>query len=239
MFAFFDPMYLLFLAPGLLLSLWAQFKVKSAYANAQRVRAASGLSGAETARAMLDAHNLHNVGVEMVQGHLSDHYDPRAKVLRLSPGVYQGRSVASAGIAAHEAGHAIQDATNYPFLIVRNGIVPLASVGSNLSWILIFIGFLMGAAGTMLGSWLIFAGIALFAVVVVFQIVNLPVEFDASKRAKDLLQSTGLVAQGEQASAMNKVLNAAALTYVAATLTAVLTLLYFLMRSGLLGGRGE
>ena len=228
----FDPMYYLFLAPAMCLALWAQYKVKSAYAKASRIPAQARISGAEAAARILRSSGIDNVGIEMVQGHLSDHYDPRKKMLRLSPEVYSGHSLASLGIAAHEAGHAIQDKKRYAPLVLRNGIVPLASTGSNLSFILLFAGMMIGSMG------LIMLGIALFSMVVVFQLVNLPVEFDASSRAKKTLVSTGLISPTEQRE-VGKVLSAAAMTYVAGTITAIMTLLYYLMRAGLLGGRDE
>ena len=170
------------------------------------------------------------MAIEPVAGQLTDHYDPGHKVLRLSEGVYAGRSVAALGIAAHEAGHAIQDASHYPGLIVRNAIVPVAGLGSTVFWILIL-------AGMFLGMFrLIIAGIILFSATVVFQLINLPVEFDASRRARQMLLSTGLVAPDED-EVVGRVLTAAAWTYVAATLTSVMTLLYYLFQFGLLGGR--
>jgi Zn-dependent membrane protease YugP len=228
----FDPWYLLFLAPGLLLALWAQVRVQSAYAEASRIPARSGYSGAETADAMLHAAGVPGVQIEPTEGFLSDHYVPGERVLRLSPDVYAGRSLAALGVAAHEAGHALQDASRYPLLVMRNALVPVASFGSNAAWIIIFAGFVMHLMG------LIVAGIAVFSGVVLFQLVNLPVEFDASRRARLALVSSGLVTREEDAE-VGKVLNAAALTYVAATLTSVLTLLYFLFRSGLLGGQRD
>lgn len=225
----FDPMYFLFLAPGILLALWAQWRVKSAYASASQVAARSGYSGAETAAALLRAGGINDVRIEPVEGMLTDHYSPQEKVLRLSPEVYAGRNLAALGIAAHETGHAYQDATHYPLLVLRNGLVPMAGIGSNLSWILLMLGFVLGVAG------LIYVGIGLFSLTVLFQLVNLPVEFDASRRARIALVDHGLV-DADEDETVGKVLNAAALTYVAATLTAVLTLLYFLFRAGLLGG---
>jgi Zn-dependent membrane protease YugP len=225
----FDPMYFLFLAPGILLAMWAQWRVKSAYASASQVAARSGYSGAETAAALLRAGGINDVRIEPVEGMLTDHYSPQEKVLRLSPEVYAGRSLAALGIAAHETGHAYQDATRYPLLVLRNGLVPMAGIGSNLSWILLMLGFVLGVAG------LIYVGIALFSVTVLFQLVNLPVEFDASRRARIALVDHGLV-DADEDQTVGKVLSAAALTYVAATLTAVLTLLYFLFRAGFLGG---
>jgi Zn-dependent membrane protease YugP len=237
---FFDPLYFVILAPAMLLGAWAAMRVRSTYAQASQVPASSGVTGAEAAQMILEAHDIRNVGVEESHGgQLSDHYDPKHKVLRLSPDVFHGRSVASLGIAAHEAGHAVQDAVHYAPLKIRNGIVPLAGIGSNFSWLLLIAGMVMGGARSDLGSWLVWAGIGLFGTVVLFQLINLPVEFDASRRARDLLQKAHLVAPGPEAGAMSKVLSAAALTYVAATLTAILTLAYFLIRSGVLQGRRE
>ncbi len=239
MLGWFDPMYFLIVGPAMLLALWAQFRVKATYAQAMRVPAESGMSGAEAAHMLMQSYGIRNVGIEQSHGMLSDHYDPRAKMLRLSPDVYHGRSVAALGIAAHEAGHAIQDATGYAPLRFRNGIVGFAMLGSHLSWILIIVGFALGAAGTFLGKSLLIAGIVLFSATVLFQLINLPVEFDASRRAKDLLRSAGIVRDGEEYGAMRRVLNAAAWTYVAATLSAALTLLYYVIQSGLLGSRGD
>jgi Zn-dependent membrane protease YugP len=224
----FDPIYFVFVAPALLLAGWASWRVHQAYAEARELVPDSGLSGAEAAAAILDRHGLDGVRIEPTDGILSDHYDPAEKVLRLSPEVYTGRSLAALGIAAHEAGHAIQDATGYPLLRLRNGIVPLAAVGGNVSWVLILLGFVLGAAG------LIWAGIAAFSLTTLFQVVNLPVEFDASRRAKRVLGALGLVSPPE-APAVRRVLSAAALTYVAATLTSVLTLAYYLFRAGVFG----
>jgi Zn-dependent membrane protease YugP len=219
---FFDPVYFLFLAPALLLAVWAQFRVRSAYAEAQQVPAP--MSGAEAARRVLDAAGLHDVEIEPVAGELSDHYDPHDRVLRLSTGVYGNRSMAAVGIAAHEAGHALQHAMNYAPLFVRNLAVPAASFGSNISYILIIIGAVISGL-----HWLVWAGILLFGCVVFFQLVNLPVEFDASSRAKDELVSLGIINQ-DGLVYVRRVLNAAAWTYVAATLQSLLTLLYYIVR---------
>jgi len=224
----FDPLYFLILAPGILLALWAQFRVQRAYQEASRIPAESGYTGAQGAAAVLHSAGVPGVAIEPVDGFMSDHYVPGQHLLRLSPQVYAGRSLAALGIAAHEAGHAIQDADRYPLLVMRNGLVPLASVGSNLSWLILVVGFLMHS------FHLVLAGIVLFSVVVLFQLVNLPVEFDASRRARLALVSNGLVSPEEEV-VVGRVLNAAALTYVAATLSSVLTLIYFLLRSGLLG----
>ncbi|NUQ64734.1 MAG: zinc metallopeptidase [Pirellulales bacterium] len=221
MFGMFDPLFWLMIGPALLLALWAQMKVKWAYANAQQMPAP--LSGAAAARHVLDSAGLQNVDIEVVPGHLSDHYDPRHKVLRLSQEVYQSRSLAAVGIAAHEAGHAIQDARAYFPLVVRNAAVPVAGFGSNFSFILLMLGIVFSFKA------LILAGIALFAGVVFFQVVNLPVEFNASSRAKEQLVALGIV-NPQDMIYVNKVLGAAALTYVAATLQALLTLLYYIIR---------
>jgi len=226
---FFDPMYFIFLLPAIALAGWAQLKVRSAIAEAREVPAKSRLSGAEAATYILRSHGLQNVGVEVTSGVMGDHYDPRAKVLRLSPDVYHNRSVASLSIAAHEAGHAIQDAEGYAPLTIRNAVVPMASFGSNASWFLLFAGYLFQSYN------LILVGIGLFSVVVFFQIVNLPVEYNASARAKEILTSNSLITPQED-GLVKRVLSAAALTYVAATVTSLLTLLYYLMRFGVLGG---
>ncbi len=237
---YFDPLYFLFLAPGLLLAAWAQMRVRSAYDKGAKVNTSTGMNGAEIARAILDAHGLNGVRVEPSRGFLSDHYDPRGKVLRLSPGVYQGRTAAAAGIAAHEAGHALQDADGYTPLRLRSGIVPIAAVSSNLMWLFMIAGLLLGglgAAGGGIGALLLYVGVGMCGAYVLAQLITLPVEYDASRRAKDLLSTTGILAPGAETTAMKRVLNAAALTYVAAALTAMLTLAYFVLRSGLLGGR--
>jgi Zn-dependent membrane protease YugP len=216
-----DFYLILFTAPALILAMIAQWMVSSAYARGQQV--AAKLSGFMAARHILDASGLGNVGIEAVPGHLSDHYDPRDKVLRLSTDVYHGRSLAAVGIAAHEAGHAIQDAVGYLPLVVRNFAVPAASFGSSAGMLMLILGLAMN------WKFLLILGIVVFSGVVFFQLVNLPVEFNASSRAKRLLVELGLVDQYEMGP-VNSVLNAAALTYVAGTLQAVLTLLYYVMR---------
>jgi Zn-dependent membrane protease YugP len=221
---FFDPVYFLFIIPGVLLAMWAQARISSAYNHASQIPAARGITGSEAAQALLRAEGVHGVEIETVPGQMTDHYDPSEKVLRLSWDVYQGHSLAALGIAAHEAGHAIQDKERYGPLVVRNLMVPLASFGSNAAWIIIVIGLTMKLAG------LIYVGIAAFGLTVLFQLVNLPVEFDASRRARRQLVAAGIVTPQEEEE-VGRVLNAAAMTYVAATLTAVLTLLYFLFRA--------
>lgn len=229
---FFDPIYFVFLIPGMLLAGWASLSVKSAMAKASRIRPSSGITGAEAAARILDANGLQNVGIERAQGYLGDHYDPRKKVLRLTPDIYEGRTLAAVGVAAHEAGHALQDAKHYAPLKFRNGIVPMASFGGNFSFIIL-------VAGMVLNSFnLVMVGIALFSVTVVFQLINLPVEFNASTRAREVLVNHGIVMRNELAP-VSRVLNAAAMTYVAATITAILTLAYWLYRSGLIGGRSD
>jgi len=216
----FDPMYLLFVAPAMLLAFIAQAMVSSRYAAASRVPAS--MTGAQAARRILDSAGLHNVGIEQVEGRLSDHYDPSKKVLRLSPEVYGNASAASVGIAAHEAGHAIQDAVHYTPMVLRSLAVPMASFGSNTAFILFFVGLFVQAL-----SFLTLVGIAFFRFVVFFQFVTLQVEFNASSRAKQQLSALGIVSN-EQAYHVKKVLSAAALTYVAGTLMALLQLLYLL-----------
>lgn len=236
----FDPVYFLFVGPAILLAIWAQWRVKSAYAIAGEEPVSSGMSGAQAARRILDNNGLTQVEIEPTEGMLSDHYDPRHKVLRLSPDVYEGRTLAAVGIAAHEAGHALQDATAYGPLKLRNGLVPLANTGGMLSMLVIMIGFgLMTASGNPLfGRNVILIGIGLFSLTVVFQLVNLPVEFDASARAKGLLVNYGIVGPSEMRP-VERVLSAAAMTYVAATISSIMTLLYYLYRAGIIGGRRE
>jgi hypothetical protein len=223
---YFDLHYLIFISPALLLAFWAQYRVRSTYAEAEQI--AAPLSGAAAARHILDSAGLQSVDIEMIPGQLSDHYDPRARVLRLSEAVYQSRSLAAVGIAAHESGHALQDARHYAPLIIRNAAVPLAAFGSGLSLILLVIGLMM-TVRTPVGGILVLSGIALYGGVVFFQLVNLPVEFNASSRAKAQLVELGIVSPQEMVY-VNRVLDAAALTYVAATLQALLTLLYYIFR---------
>ncbi len=220
MIGFFDPMYLVFAGPPLLLALYAQWKVKRAFNKYARVRTARGVTGAQVARSLLDSQGLTNVRVERVGGFLSDHYDPRGKVLRLSPQVHDTPSVAAAGVAAHEMGHALQDAQGYAPLTLRTAMVPAVQFGSSLGPILFIAGLLLQFTGL---AWL---GLIFFAASVVFAVVTLPVEFDASRRAKALLSSQGVLIHGE-GEGVNKVLNAAALTYVAGALQAIATLAYY------------
>jgi Zn-dependent membrane protease YugP len=238
MFIGFDPLYLLLVTPAMLLAAWASYRVHSAFAMGQQYRAASGLTGAEAAAAVMQAAGVTGVDIEETSGFLSDHYDPSAKVLRLSPDVFHGQNLSALGVAAHEAGHAVQDATHYPLLVLRNGLVPLASIGGNLSWIFIMIGLVLMYARFAFGPIALYIGIGLFSLTVLFQLINLPVEFDASRRARDMLLNHALVTEDED-RIVKKVLGAAAMTYVAGTITAAMQLLYFLIRAGLLGGRSN
>jgi Zn-dependent membrane protease YugP len=219
-----DPRYLLFALPALLLAFYAQWRVSSAYGRYSRKPNARGLSGTEIARVLLRSAGLDHVQVEQAPGRLSDHYDPGKKVLRLSQGVGQSRSVASLGIVAHEVGHAMQDATNYGPLRVRSGLVPAVQIGSWLGPIIFFAGFfLSGLTGSTAIAWL---GLFLFGGTVVFALVTLPVEFNASKRALQLLRSFQL-ADGRELQETKQVLDAAALTYIAALAQAISTMLYY------------
>lgn len=221
---FFDPLYMLFAGPPLVLGLWAQFRVKSAFNRYSQVRTQSGINGAQAAQRLLDRGGLRNVAVEETSGMLSDHYDPGSKTLRLSEDVYSLPSIASVGVAAHEAGHALQDKVGYFPLQIRSAMVPAVSFGSFLGPIIFMVGMFM--SGTF-GSTIAWAGILLFGAVALFAIVTLPVEFDASRRAKELLVSQGIVSPAEM-EGVNAVLNAAALTYVAAAAQAIMQLFYYI-----------
>jgi len=229
-FMMLDPLYWVIMLPVLVLSIFAQTRVKSTYARFSRVGTRRGLTGAEAARRILSQAGIHDVTVERTQGWLADHYDPRSKTLRLSPEVHGGRSVASVGVAAHEAGHAIQHAVGYAPMALRSAFVPIAGLGSWLAFPIILIGFLFASLE------LIKVGIICFAAIVLFQLITLPVEFNASTGAKACLGESGIVTSEEEARGVNAVLSAAALTYVAAAVAALAQLLYFLLRSGLLGG---
>ena len=227
---FFDPLFLLFALPGLLLGLYAQSRVKRNFNKYTQVRTARNVTGAQVARQLLDAQGLYDVEVEETQGFLSDHYDPRGKVLRLSPDVYRTPSIAAAGVAAHEMGHALQDAGGYFPLQIRSALVPAAQFGSSFApWL--FIGGLLLNFTSL--AWI---GVIMFAAAVLFTLVTLPVEFDASSRAKTLLVSNGVLI-GDEIEGVNKVLNAAAWTYVAAAVSAIGTLLYYVLL--LSGGRRD
>lgn len=214
---FYDSTFVI-LIPAILLSLYAQAKIQSTYSRYSREYSLSGLTGAEAARRILDYNGLYDVAIELIPGNLTDHYDPRDRVLRLSQGVYHSTSIAAIGVAAHEAGHALQHSRAYAPLIFRNALVPVANIGSNLSWILIVFGIFISSAG------LINLGILLFTAVVLFQVITLPVEFNASSRALNQLDNYNILYKEELYKA-KKVLSAAALTYVAATLMAISQLL--------------
>lgn len=218
---------MLILIPGLILAAYAQYQVSSAYKTYSRVRTRNGLTGAEAARRLLDINGLSNVGIESISGNLTDHYDPRSKVMRLSGGVGNQDSIAAVGVAAHETGHAIQDKEGYFPLRFRNAIVPVCNFASNAAWPLFFIGLIFGRGTNGFGVTLMNIGIILFCVSLVFYIITLPVEFNASRRAVAALQEYQLIAPGEE-QGVKKVLRAAALTYVASTLMAFLNLLRLL-----------
>lgn len=219
---FFDPMYFLFIGPPLLLGLYAQWRVKSTFRQMSEIPAR--ITGAQAARQMLDSDGLYDVGIEPIPGHLSDHYDPRSKMLRLSSEVYNGRTMSALGVACHEAGHALQHAKNYAPLKIRAAAVPAANFGSGIGIYMAMFGMLFNFQPLLL------LGIVLFSAVVFFQVINLPVEFDASARARRQLVEHGMIADREE-QYVAKVLNAAALTYVAATLQAIMTLVYLIMRA--------
>ncbi len=222
-------LYFLFALPALLLGFYAQMRVQGAFNKYSKVKNPIGLTGAEVARRILDSNGLHDVPIEQVNGNLSDNYDPSKRVLRLSQGVYGSNSVAAAGVAAHESGHALQHQQGYALLNLRTAMVPTVQIGSWLGPIIFIVGLLM--AGT-LGTQLAWLGVILFGATALFAVVTLPVELDASRRAKTALVNGGLVYQSEM-QGVNSVLNAAALTYVAAAIQAISTILYYVF---LLGG---
>ena len=236
---FIDPLYIALALPGLLLGLWAQYRVKSTFSKYAQVGTRRGMTGAEVAAAILRTEGIHDVRIEPSQGFLSDHYSPHEKALRLSPDVYQGRTIAAAGVAAHEVGHAVQHARAYAFLGMRSFLVPVVQFASPFAVPIIVLGFfLSGFVGGQVGQVVTLAGIGLFGMVVLFQLVTLPVEFDASRRALAAIER-GQLLTGEEKEGAKAVLSAAAWTYVAAAVSALLTLLYFFIRSGLLGGRRD
>ncbi|MCU0502588.1 MAG: zinc metallopeptidase [Anaerolineae bacterium] len=225
-------LYLLFSLPALVLGLWAQWRTQSAFRQNAQIRTARGLTGAQVARQVLDGNGLYDVQVERVEGFLSDHYDPSKRVLRLSPDVYDGQSLSAAGVAAHEAGHAMQHKLNYAPLQLRSAMVPTVQIGSWIGPIIFMVGLFMTSA---FGTTLAWVGVGLFAAVALFALVTLPVEFDATRRAKQQLVASGIVI-GNEMRGVNAVLNAAAMTYVAGAVQAISTLLYYVF---LLTGRQE
>ena len=220
----YDTTYLAYLLPGILLSMWAAFLVRSRFKRYSEVGLSTGLTGAEVAARILRAANITNVRIEQTPGFLSDHYDPTEKVLRLSPDVYNGASVAAAGVAAHEVGHAIQDAEAYAWMGIRQKLVNPARIGSQAGIWLAAIGLAIQSTGL---AWV---GVILFSAIVAFQLVTLPVELNASSRAKARLKLAGIAVTAADEEGVAKVLNAAALTYLAAALTSVMQLLYFVLR---------
>jgi Zn-dependent membrane protease YugP len=227
-FANFD--YLIFMLPALLLSLWATWRTRSAFNKYSRVRTVRGLTGAQAAQVMLRAAGINDVSVVATAGMLTDHYNPGSKQLALSEDVYGSPSIAAVGVACHEAGHAVQHARDYKPLWLRSALVPTANIGSSVGYLVMLVGLFFLHSRQMVAF-----GALLFSMVLLFQIVTLPVEFDASARAKRLAVENGIVMPQER-EGMDRVLNAAALTYVAAAVSTLLTLLYYLLRAGLLGG---
>ena len=226
---FFDPLWFLIMLPPFIFMIYAQTKVSSAFKKYSKVANSQRITGAEAARSLLRANGLSNIKVEGVKGRLGDHYDPSKKVLRLSPAVANTPSVAALGIVAHEVGHAVQDRAGYAFLRFRTSLVPAANLGSNLGFIFVILGFVIYLfSRSEFGSYAVLAGIFLFSLAVLFSLVTLPVEFNASNRARQMLRSTGMVSVQEYNGA-SAVLSAAAMTYVAATLQAVAQLFYFVL----------
>lgn len=226
----FDPVYFLFIVPGLALSIWASVRVKRTFNKYSKVRSLRGFTGAEAAQELLRGAGITDVRIVRSHGVLSDHYNPITKTLALSEPIYNSDSIAAVGVATHEAGHAIQHARHYAPLWVRSALVPTANIGSSLGYFVMLIGLFMASTNMVL------VGAVLFSAVLLFQIVTLPVEFNASNRAKALIVEHGIVTLQER-QGIDKVLNAAALTYVAAAVSTLLTLVYFLWRAGLIGGR--
>lgn len=235
----FDPLYMSILLVTLVLSGTVSMLVKSRFAAGQKVRITSGLTGADVAKAILMDAGITDVKVLVHQGFLSDHYNPLNKTLNLSKEVYYGQNASAAGVAAHEVGHAIQHAQGYFPLWLRSFIVPAANIGSNLGPWLVILGIILMSAGRALGYSLAVVGVLLFAIATFFTLVTVPVEFDASSRAKKALARMDIVAQGREYNTVSGVLFAAGLTYVAAAVSSILQLLYWAYRAGLIGGRRD
>ncbi|RZM75591.1 zinc metallopeptidase [Leptolyngbya iicbica] len=219
---YFDPIYLVFMVPGVIATMWAQNKVKGTYRRYSQVPSTMGMTGAQVAQTILNKMGVQGVKVEQVPGELTDHYDPGAKAVRLSQGIYGSTSLAAAAVAAHECGHVLQDVDDYKFMNLRASLVPAVNLGSRLGPILIFAGFMLQLFGL---AWV---GVILFAAVLLFHVVTLPVEFDASRRALNLIDEYGIL-QGEENKGAKAVLQAAALTYVATAFTALLNLMYYVL----------
>lgn len=227
---------LMVVLPGMVISGIASWMVKTAFAKYSKVRSRRGITGAQAAQMLLDRAGITDVKVVRTGGYLSDHYSPTQKHLALSEPVYDSPSIAAIGVATHEAGHAIQHATAYPWLGFRSMLVPTVGIGNKIGYFAMMIGAGMAASGNIIGKWVFLAGVALFSCVLLFQLITLPVEFNASARARRLVVEAGIIDEDER-TGVDRVLTAAAMTYVAAAISTLLTLLYFLMRSGLLNGR--
>lgn len=225
---YFDPSYFIMVMPAVLFAMWASSRVNSTFAKYSKVRSSRGITGHDAARRVLDSSGLYNVRIERVSGKLTDHYDPRDQVIRLSESVYGNNSCAAIGVAAHEAGHAIQHANGYAPLKIRNAIIPITQFGSRLAMPLVIIGILMSSISPNYVT-IAYVGLIGFAATVVFQIVTLPTEFNASSRALKAIESSFML-EGEELKGAKKVLSAAALTYVAALAVAISQMLYLLMR---------
>lgn len=233
----FDPLYWIVIVAGMALSLWASAMVKGRFRKYSQIGTRSGMTGAQVAKAILHENGIFDVTVEPIAGSMTDHYDPRSKTLRLSEPVFGSNSMAAFGVAAHEVGHAIQDARGYVPLKFRSAWVPVANLGSGLSMVVIILAVILGGTATAMGATAAWVGVALFATTTVFTLVTLPVEFDASRRA--LASLNGRYVSDDELRGAKKVLDAAALTYVAAFATSLMTLLYWAMRLGLIGGRDD
>ena len=233
---YFDPLYWLIIGIGAALSIWASLRVKGTFAHFSQINNRLGITGAQVAQKILQDSNIRDVSIEPIAGSLTDHYDPRSKTLRLSEAVYASSSLAACGVAAHEVGHAIQHAHNYAPLKFRSSWVPVANLGGGISIFVLIAAAMLGGVATPQGQLIAMIGVALFGTTTVFTAITLPVEFDASKRALLCLERENYLSP-EELSGAKKVLDAAALTYVAAFVTSLLTLLYWAYRLGLLGGR--
>jgi uncharacterized protein len=237
MIPFFNPLYLIFMAPAFLLMIGTSIYVNSSFKKWSQVPARSQMTGTEAVQRLIARAGLYGLQIRNIRGNLTDNYDPRTKTLNLSEGVSQYASVASLAVAAHELGHAQQDAQGYFPLRFRSALVPMVNIGSYLGWILIIIGMFLSYAGSTLGINIAWLGVAIFAGGFVFALATLPVELNASARARTLLSETGIISGPEEQRGVSTVLNAAALTYVAAIVTAMLQLLYYVMLVGGLGRR--
>lgn len=231
---YFDMTYMLLVVlPGMVLSGLASMMVKGTFKKYETVGTQANLTGAEAARLMLERSGVTNCRIEPVPGRLSDHYDPRDRTLRLSEPVYASRSISAIGVACHEAGHALQHAQGYPWLKMRSAMVPVTNIASKMSMPVLMVGMMLLSLAPVIGQWVVLVGVALFSAAVVFSIVTLPVEWDASARAKTAMVQAGFV-NPQEAQAAAKVLNAAFLTYLASAIASIMTLIYYLHRSGLL-----